>query len=70
MLYLSDRREYITYVYSPLDLQLRIRKLPAFQIIITLIKIKTKKESWGTLHKEVIGLSFLNFAHCTIKKSR
>ena len=24
--------------------------------------------AWGTLHKEVIGLSFLSFAHCTIKK--
>ena len=31
---------------------------------------KIKSNSWGTLHKEVIGLSFLSFAHCTIKKSR
>ena len=31
---------------------------------------KIKEYPWGTLHKEVIGLSFPSFAHCTIKKSR
>ena len=32
------------------------------------LSAKIEAHTWGTLHKEVIGLSFLSFAHCTIKK--
>ena len=47
----------------------RLAKHTALFINKTLLQNK-KVGAWGTLHKEVIGLSFLSFAHCTIKKSR